>query len=366
MMLTIFEPYATASAIIANSAVAGYIQPLTGTYDENLEGLSEIEFVVATTERRYGSLRLESVVGFQHIDGRRLFFRIYSITTQINNTAIVKAKNVVYDASKRVIRPFQETSLLNTLSNITNQLRAQSTPITYKLNDIVTDNVIADFNLTIPRTGREVLGGYEGSIRDIYRIEYKPTQFTLLVSKHFGSDKGLKIEYGLNLVNYSHEQTNENVYDAVLGFAVIDGVTYMGNIYEAVVDIPSNVLIVDFSDKYSTENLPTTESLTTDAETYANANNITEPKLSFTVDFVDLSKSAEFKKWRWDLEPNLGDTVHVKIPSFSDEITARIIGTTLDLVADRYSAIQISNYRPTMYDAVEAMIQRGIKNARYV
>ncbi|MBR3003992.1 MAG: phage tail protein, partial [Lachnospiraceae bacterium] len=78
---------------------------------------------------------------------------------------------------------------------------------------------------------RECLGGWEGSVLDVFRCEYEWDNLTVKMYARRGADNGVRIAYGKNLTDFVQEQNNENVYDGVYGYAVVDEVTYEASNY---------------------------------------------------------------------------------------------------------------------------------------
>ena len=225
----------------------GQIQPLSCIVSEELNGIYECEFTVPTTDKHYSDLKTSGLIKVTVGDGSEQIFRIYSISEPINFVVEVKAQHITYDLSKIPVKPFTATGAVN----VKNQMLANIIgSYDFTMSTDIT-NTTSTFKLDIPRSFRECLGGYEGSILDVFRPEYKWDNLEVKMLARRGADNNVRISYGKNLTDFRQEQNNESVYDAVYGYAVVDEVTYeASSIYNKTGAAKPKVLNVDFSSKY--------------------------------------------------------------------------------------------------------------------
>lgn len=365
MRIPFFSSFATLANIINGTEKAiGTLQPITGSLVENLDGMAELQFTAAQNERRFSALENNCVLRIEKKGMRSnttegiQYYRVYDILNKGNGISTVKARNVTYDLGNYAIKPFNENESLNAFNILNADLQSQGCGVDY----ICTDSVRGKFRMNRPMTGREIMGGYEGSLKDAFHCEYASYSNHLFcyTNNSLRTDNGVVIAYSKNIISYEHEINYENVYTSVLGYAIINDTCYVGNEYTKIQDAIHKTKIVDFSYNYDEENLPTEASLTTDAENYATANEIEKPRINFTIDFVRLYETDEYKNRNIDYLL-LGDVVHVKIPNVNGEVTARVLETTYDIVADRYSKLQIGNYKANFYSSLLSVIDMQIK-----
>ena len=254
------------------------------------------------------------------------------------------------------VRPFSVTGAVNTKNAMLNNMIG-SYPFTMTTN---INNNTSNFILDIPRSFRECLGGYEGSILDVFRPEYEWDNLTVKMLAKRGSDEGVRISYGKNLTDFTQEENIESVYTAVLGFARINDITYLGNVYNKVTTSMPKVLIVDFSEKYSEESLPTTAKLTTDARTYATNNSIEVPNVSLTISFVSLYQTEEYKNIAPLERVRLGDTVHVYFEKLDVEASARVVKTIWNCNLNKYDSVELGNAKANLKQIIDSSIS-GVK-----
>lgn len=352
------------STLVAdNSNGLGQIQPLSCVVTEELNGIYELDFTVNVNDRHYADLKNSGLVKVTVGDGSEQIFRIYKIDEPINMISSVHCQHITYDLSKVVVKPFTATGAVN----IKNQLVANmlgSYPFS-TWTDI--SNTTSTFTNDIPRYFRECLGGYEGSVLDVLRPEYEWDNLTVKLHARRGSDNGVRISYGKNLIDYSQEQNNENVYDGVYGYAVVDEVTYKADSYfnKTGATYP-RILNVDFSSDYESGQVPTSAELLQKATTYAQNNSIEVPSINIKIEFVPLWQTEEYKNILPLERVSLGDTVHVYFDKLNVEASSRVIKTEWNVLTNKYDSIELgdakANLNTIINDSVSTAVDEAVSN----
>ena len=346
-----------------NTNGLGQFQPLTAVVTEELNGIYEAEITMLDTEKHYKDLRVDGILQLEvkekSNDSTQLF-RIYYISKPINGVITIKACHITYDLNKIPVAPFEATGAVNVKNGM---LRNIIGTYPYTMTTDIT-NGTSFFKLDIPRSFRECLGGWEGSILDTFRCEYEWNNLEVKMLAHRGSDNGVRIAYGKNLTDINQEENIENVYTAVLGYAKknVDDVerTYVGEVYTKVQATYPRVLIVDFSSDYY-DTTPTVEGLTQKAQDYANNNDIEVPNVNITVSFVPLYQTEEYKNIAPLERVNLGDTVHVYFEKLGIESTARVVKTVWDLNLNKYESVELGSVKATLSSVIDSSLNQ-IKN----
>lgn len=339
----------------------GQINPISCVVTEELNGIYEAEFQVSTNDKYYPLLKQNGLVKIKVGDNSEQIFRIYSISEPINFVVTCKCQHITYDLSKVTIKPFSATGA----SNCVTQLLAKvlgAYPFTMT-TDI--SNTTSTFNLNIPRSWRECLGGYEGSLLDTFRGEYEYDNLTVKMLARRGADNGVKISYGKNLTDFEQEQNNENVYDAVYGYAIVDEVTYEASgIYNKTSATTPKVLNVDFSNKYDSGQIPTAAELLSYATTYATNNDIEIPRVNIKISFIPLWQTDEYK----DILPlervKLGDTVHVYFDKLGVTASSRVIKTVWNALTEKYDEIELGDARANLNTVINEIVSEDVSTSQ--
>ncbi|MBP3398843.1 MAG: phage tail protein, partial [Erysipelotrichaceae bacterium] len=323
----------------------GYIEQISGSIEEGLNGIYEGEVQVLVTDKHFANLFVGGylLIELDEVRGKQIF-EIYHIGKDINGVVTLKVQHITYKLSKAAVKPFTATGAVAAKNGMLENL-VGSYPFTMT-TDIV--NETSKFTLDRPRSFRECLGGYEGSLLDVFRGEYEWDNLTVKMLAKRGSDNGVRIAYGKNLTDFQQEENNQNTYTAVLGYAVVNETTYTGDVYYKIQSALPKVKIVDFSSDYEGEDVPTTTDLTAKARSYAESNDIEVPSVNLTIAFIPLWQTEEYKNIAPLERVNLGDTVHVYFDKLNVEASARVIKTTWNINLKKYDKVELGNAKANM------------------
>lgn len=356
--MKILDSSKSLSVLVSDSTNGlGTIQPLECTVTEELNGIYECEFTVLTTDKHYEDLKNSGLIKVTVGDGSEQIFRVYFISEPINFVVTVKAQHISYDLSKIVVKPFTATGAVNVKNQLVSHILG-SYPFT-TWTDIT--NTTSTFTLDIPRSFRECLGGYEGSVLDVFRCEYEWDNLTVKMYARRGADNGVRIAYGKNLTDFVQEQNNENVYDGVYGYAVVDEVTYeASNYYNKTGASTPKILNVDFSSDYESGDVPTAAELLQKATTYATNNSIEVPSVNIKIDFIPLWQTEEYKNILQLERVSLGDTVHVYFDKLNVEASSRVIKTVWNVLTNKYDSIELGDARANLNTIINSSVDSAV------
>lgn len=263
-------------------------------------------------------------------------FRVYLITATIDGMLEVHAQHLSYDLSGIPVVPFTAQNCAAACAGLVSHAVVDCP---FEVNTTVP--TIADFKVDAPSSLRSWFGGREGSLLDIYGGEWGYDNYTCTLWKDRGANRGVVIRYGKNLLDINQERNISETYTGVLPFWMD---TEGGNIVRAgIVNVAGTfnyrkILVLDLSSDF--EEKPTAAQLTTRARQYITANDIGRPSVNITLDWVQVGELTD--------RVDLCDTVTVKFEKLGIETTAKCISTTWDVLADRYTALEIGDAKANM------------------
>lgn len=339
-----------------NTNGLGQITPIEAIVTEELNGVYEASISVSATDKHFGDLSVGGILKMPVNEaGNEQLFRINAITKPMNSICTLECSHISYDLNKIAVKPFTSTGAVATKNAMMSNMIG-SYPFT-----MTTDmtNTTSKFTLDIPRSFRECLGGYEGSLLDVFRGEYEYDNLTVKMLAHRGTDNGVRISYGKNLTDFVQDEQMDNVYTSVLGYAVVNDTTYTGNVYHKISATYPKVMIVDFSSDYETEATPTTAELTAKARAYAEANDIEVPKVNMEISFVPLYQTEEYKNIASLERVSLGDTVHVYFEKLGVEASARVIRTEWNVLLNRYESVELGEAKANLNTIINEATQQA-------
>lgn len=276
-------------------------------------------------------------------------FRIVNVSKPLNGIVEYELNHITYDLSYTSVAPFTSDYVRPTLVALwDNMTGGKSFSISTDIND--STHRTHKFKNEKPQSCRALFGGQEGSLIDIFGGEYHYDNLKVELLTKRGADHGVKIKYGKNLTDITQDETNENVYTHVIPYAqdsnkntIIGDTITLFNVAES----KMRILNLDLSDKFQGENGEetkiTVKDVNREARYYVERNNLTEPRVSLDVSFLDLSQTVEYANIAPLETVSLGDTVYVDYPTLGVSAKARVIEYEWDSLRERYNSVEIGD-----------------------
>lgn len=339
----------------------GRLNAMSCIVTEERNGIYEAELTVSIDDEHFSLLSVGSVLKIMTNEGTQLF-RVYQITKPMNGICTVFAHHITYDLNKAPVLPFTATGASNSLNGLVSHL-VTTYPFSV-FTDIV--NSTSTFTLQEPQYFRECLGGYQGSILDVFGGEYKWDNLTVRLLANRGSDSGVQIRYGKNMIDVEQETNIENMYTAVLGFATVDDVTTTGSLQTIVPGSAPKTLILDFSDEFEEGETVTDTAIDNLAQQYIQSHNLNKPNVNISVSFVTLAQTDQYKEIAPLEHVKLCDTVHVYFEKLGIEASAKVIKTEYDSLNERLTSVEVGDAKSTMMDVIDDTVSSAEKEQKKV
>lgn len=322
---------------------------------EERNGVFECLLKYPISGQHYGLITKECIIKAKPNDtAADQAFRIYRITKPLNGIVTIYGQHISYDLANVPVLPFSTESRSPQL--ILSQLLAGDTRFTGR-----TDYSDAKaFSVTQPKSVRACLGGTEGSMLSKWHGEFEWDNFTVKFHSHRGQKTGVVIEYGKNLTALEQDEDNSGVYTALLPYAVY---TPEGSDTETVVTLPEvtlpivtseivrkKTLIMDFTEQFGSDTVITEEALRTKAKSYIKANPLGATIPTVKVSFEPLWKQPEYSALLERV--NLCDTVTIRHSILGVSVSAMVIETVYDTLAERYKSISLGQSKSSMITTI--------------
>lgn len=215
---------------------------------------------------------------------------------------------------------------------------------------------IADF-----KTARDALGGVSGSILDVWGGEYEFDNTTIRLHKQLGRKSPIVLEYGRNILHAEDDQDIENAYTSVYPYATYTPENQgagdaTGSTQQVTVELPEKyvdgpyiglynerrVLIVDFSSNFKEKEVPTVDKLRKLAKDYAINNRLGLPKINTKIEYVDLSKTLDYKLTQILEEAELCDIVPIYYPEIGlTSEDAKLTTIVYDVLLEQNDSVEV-------------------------
>lgn len=217
-------------------------------------------------------------------------------------------------------------------------------------------------DVSIQRTGRYVrknlveviLGEQENSMVNLFGIEIKRNNWNIALNSRVGADRGEKLLYGKNITGINLTIDTNEMYTRIMPVGY-DGLLLPEKYIDAdnIEDYPyPKIGIFEFSDiRYDPDDESAYHTLEEAYTALRNAvaelydNGINQPKVNIKINWLELSKTEEYKHYSNLERVELGDTIHAEI--FGLNYTTRVIKTIYNPLNDRIEQFEIGTFQPS-------------------
>lgn len=354
---------------------------------EERNGIYEAEFDYPITGVHFDEISLGKIVACTHDDKHDIQpFVIYSRSVpDLNGIVTFNAHHISYRLNDVVVMPYTAGSVAAALNGISTN-SVNSNPFTFWTDKTTT----AEFTNEVPRNARNMLGGEENSILDVFGGgDYEFDKFTVKLYAHRGQDSDVEIRYSKNLTNLSQTIDDGESYNAVVPYwlgsegelvtlpekmLVFSGtepqIAYLTDhnliIIRTETDEPIEVAYtiadaapMDLSDAF--EEQPTVEQLRAAAIARFESSDAWLPNENLTVDFIQLWQTEEFEEYSALQRVSLCDTVSVYYPQVGiSEVKQRVVKVVYDVLMDRYDSIELGQVQTSLGQAIQTQIMENV------
>ena len=295
----------------------------------------------------------ENIIKCTVADGTEQLFRIKVVQKNFK-TMVITAYHIFYDLLNNFLEDAYPQNLdgASFLNNILS-------------NTLFATNFTANSNISDIKSARYVrknpviaiMGDIDNSMVNLFGGELKRDNFTINFLTRIGNNNGVKLLFGKNItgINVTVDITNVATKVMPQGF---DGLL----LPEKYVDSPlinnyptPKIVKLDFDDvKYDPDS--------TETGVYTNINDaydalrakvqeqytagLDKPQININVDWIELSKTNEYKNYTNLEKVNIGDIITANILDMDYE--TRVISTKYDALEERIINFQIGTFKPSI------------------
>ena len=347
---------------------------------EERNGIYELEFEYPISGIHFDELEIGRIVTATHDDhGDVQPFVIYAKTIpDLRGVVTFNAHHISYKLSDVVVMPFTAGSCADALQAISdNSINANL--FTFWTDKSVTKN----YTTTVPRTARNMLGGEENSILDVFGTgEYEFDKFDVKLHTHRGTDTNVEIRYSKNLTDFNQKLDKSGCYNAIVPYwadtegnlvTLPEKVLVYGGINTQVTYLTDHNLIIIRTENnepievaYSEVNAipydmtqyfserPTENELRQMASSKFLASDAWLPSDSLEIDFIQLWQTEEFKDYAALQRVGLCDTVLIYYPAVGiNAVRQKVVKTVYNVLLDRYDSIELGSSQPSLGQAIK-------------
>ena len=354
--------------VLYNSDKTKKLGDLINTIDcgteEERNGLFTLTLTYPITDGLHLNLVQDNLIEAKANDEQdKQLFRIYHTERIIKGTVTVKALHISFDLKDDLV-------LLVDLENAT----CQDALNRIFANTQFSQHYLGYSNIENPqrfvakdKSPSEAICGSTGSIIDTYGLgaEIKRDNTNIYVFDHRGTNKGVTIEYGVNMLEENLQVDMTDLVTVIYPYAKY----YTEDMQE--IEIRANpvysplhesydhdrIRFRDYSMYFTDGTIPTLESLRAFAQQEFDVNQVDRPKCSYTLDFVALSKCVGYSDVVDAI--HLCDTVRIIDYRYNIDTEAKAIKYIYNVLTEQYDKIELGDPKTTLGDLFNADDLKG-------
>lgn len=296
-------------------------------------------------------------------------FRIYGYEKGIGGILTVNCQHISYDLANIPVKNFKSAASANANTVMAN-MKTNSVSISgLSVNSFTfTSNVSGTahtvdgyFELGSPSTVRSVLLDGESSIQGCFGGDYVFDNYTVSLLSTGGSDRGVVVEYGVDLMDLRQE---ENISETVTGIlpyytytdtqdvtqTTYGSVQYASGTFRShkVSPMSMNEYFPDQAEHTS----PTAAQLNTKAQQWiASETDFGKPEINLTLSYAQLGQDVR-----------LHDAVTVRFVKMGIDVKSKVVSVKYDVLKERILEVQVGKTKQSIVFSLEdaSRLRRGL------
>lgn len=281
-------------------------------------------------------------------------FRIVEVSFDMVENITVQAEHISYQLNDVIVgKCSANTRYPQRAWERANENLLTANPFTFYTDLTDESQTVHQFGCDIPRTLRHLVGD---TMVGLYGGELKWEKFQVSLLKNRGENNGVKIAYTKNLTGLEYDiDLSDLATGAVAYYSQTD--TYVqGTVQTISNDYAFNrIEILNASSDF--DDPPTVAQLNQYAADWLTGHG-NVPAVSVDVKFVPLWQTEEYKDFYGLEHVSLCDTVEVIYPPLNLDVTAKVVKTVYDVLADRYDEVVVSSIRATLADTIYDLMRK--------
>ena len=313
-------------------------------------GVYELEMQILTDDPNFQNMAIgRIIVAKPNLTDKNQAFVIESMSKPINNVVTVYATHIAQHRAMLIpVTPVNASGLQDAFTKIMAN-SVETNPFTLHS----TRSSAVTYKTTKPMSFREILGGTEGSLLDVYGGEYIFDNFDIELVSRRGRQNDIQVAYGRNMTSFQldEEYSFDTSITGILPYwySESDGLVTGSVQYSANVNnfLYHQTIAKDYSSDFDSK--PTSAQL--NAKALSDVQNYGSPLMNTQIAFNEFDKVIRGNT----MVMQLGDTVQIVNPNYQFNATARICSMTFNVLADRYDEIQVGQVKQNINDAIRGV-----------
>ncbi|MFT8348767.1 phage tail spike protein, partial [Clostridium saccharoperbutylacetonicum] len=343
----------------------------------NDDYIAELEYPLEDSKSISSNLNIDYILSIPTIDNRPdQLFRIIDKDTSLTTVTVQCQSKLLADLKVNAVRPATLTGLTRKQA-VAQIFNSCLNPHSYTVGNLDSNNntnVILNVSEGNPLTATI---GDKISVSTEYGGEYRVDNNNLDIIDSRGADNGVVIEYGKNISSISEKINNIDLATVLIPKSgdyrlpeyqiVSPNAPAYSKLYSKIIEL--NLNIWDGKDTKKDDQITIDEAYTLMRQTcnkMFTVDKVDQMKFNYTVDFVQLSQTEEYKNYAILETVNLGDTVTIRHKKLNLDLQGRVNKISYTVNSEGITTIdkvEIGFARRTITDIIKDTVQQ-IKFAR--
>lgn len=315
---------------------------------EKINGQYELELEYPLDKRGKWQYLLEGNI--IKADGQ--LFRIYHKVKNLNSIKI-NARHIFYDLLDNLLEDVRPTGTTGYGALEWILTHTQYSHPFISVGDVGGN----DTRYFVRKNVVEAIMGSDGIINN-WGGELVRDNFTIKLLVARGLDRGVLVAYGKNIQGIEETLDIDGICTRLMPIGK-DGLLLSEKYIESpyINNFPHpKIKVVELND------CETEETLRAAAISYMANNKIDIPQFNYKIDFIELSKTEEYKNYAVLERVYLGDTVTIKHSKLNINLKAKVIKITKNVLTNRIEKIELGSFKPNIATSINNSIQEVKKD----
>ena len=296
-------------------------------------------------------------------------FRIYGYEKAIGGIITVNCQHISYDLANIPVKNFKSavsatanTVMANMKTNAISITGLSVNSFTFSSNVSGTAHTVDGyFELDAPSTVRSVLLDGDGSIQGCFGGDYVFDNYSVQLLTTGGSDRGVTVEYGVDLMDLRQEESISETVTGILPYYTytdandVNQTTY-GSVQYASGTFRSHKVSPMSMNEYfpnqAEHTSPTAAQLNTKAQQWIAAETgFGEPEVNLTLSYAQLGQDVR-----------LHDAVTVRFVKMGIDVKSKVVSVRYDVLKERITEVQVGQTKQSVIFSLEdaSRLRRGL------
>ncbi|HHY0049447.1 TPA: phage tail spike protein [Clostridioides difficile] len=332
---------------------------------EELNGLFELEFTYYVGSFLFDEIDYNKIVMADASPKlKNQLFRIYYISKELGGKILVKAEHISYDLLNNFIETLELKNV--TCEEVLNQIfRSCTEENRFVGYSDITGN--KDFSISCVSPHNAI-----SDIKELFnnKSKLKRDNFNISLLNNIGESNNVLLAYRKNITGLTATYDTQEVITKIYPYATKKSgknrkITLSEKYIESkyINNYPTQrIVAVDFTD----DDVKNEESLRNKCKDYFVKNSVDLPKVTYKVEFVDLSTTEDYKSYKMLETVNMDDEIIVRDYNLGINATARVVKTEYNPVLKKYNSVEIgdlvNHFKDERIDDLEEKIDKVQNN----